>query len=143
MLLVIPLIVLLGALLGVARSRALLRADSRYMLATAHRHLPELLVLVPLAILATLALMFLLRSYQLTWYLPVAIDRWRDLILWILSGGIFSYLAGISAHISFARREPERVKRAFCWSNIPAPDPTRMPSSCSLQQARHCESWIH
>lgn len=113
MLFVIPIIVLLGAALGVARSRARQRADTRFALATAHRHLPELLVLAPVAILATLGLMLLLRNCQLTWYLPVVVDRWRDLLLWTLSSGTFSYLAGISGHISFARREPERYKLLF------------------------------
>ena len=103
-------ILLLGIALGVVRSRALLRLRDSFTLATAHRHLPELRVLAPVAILATLALLLLFRSYLFTWYLSAEIDRWRDQLLWVLSGGVFSYLTGIALHVAFARRDPERIK---------------------------------
>ena len=113
MLLIIPLVVLLGIALGVARSRARLRTHDTFTLASAHRHLAELPVLAPIAIAATLALILLLRSPRFAWYLPPELDLWSGIILWLLSGGVFAYLAGIGVHVAFVRRDPERGKLVF------------------------------
>lgn len=102
------LIVLAGLGAGLARARRLLRTRDTLTLQTAHRHLPELAVLAPVVVLATLALVILLRIPRVTWFLPPALDLWRELILWTLAGGLFAYLAGIATHVAVVRRDAER-----------------------------------
>lgn len=112
------LMVLLGLALGAARSRQRLRTRDAFTLASAHRHLPEIAILGPIVLLATLAMILLLRIPRVVWFLPAWIDYWRDLILCVLSGGSFAYLAGIGMHVAFVRRDAERVKLAIACAGI-------------------------
>jgi hypothetical protein len=104
------LLVLLGLGAGLARARRLLRTHDDLTLRDAHRHLPELAVVVPVVVLSTLALVVLLRLPRVSWFLPPTLDLWRELILWALAGGLFAYLAGIAMHVAVVRRDAERGK---------------------------------
>jgi predicted double-glycine peptidase len=101
-------ILCVGVLAGVTRSRRLLRSHHDVVLASAHRHLQELVWLTPFVFLATLATIILLRFPRVAWCLPPTLDYWRDWILWILSSGFFSYLAGMVLCVAYTRRDAHR-----------------------------------
>ncbi len=99
--------------LGVLRGARILGRNRAATLDSAHKHLPEVRVLLPACVLSSIAALIVFSRYDALWLVPAGIDCWALPILYACSAGFLCYLLAAALRFAYRSAHPERHKLAL------------------------------